>query len=56
VDLCFGIEIRESRGAIVRENDSDRNSRTCLADRSARRDDIMMVAPDVDIAEGAEFL
>src|SRR5215813_356888 len=38
-DLCFGIEIRASRGAIVRENDSDRNSRTCLAARSARRDD-----------------
>ena len=39
MDLCFGIEIRASRGAIVRENDSDRNSRTCLAARSARRDD-----------------
>ena len=39
MDLCFGIEIGASRGAIVRENDSDRNSRTCLADRSARRDD-----------------
>jgi hypothetical protein len=39
VDLCFGIEIRASRGAIVRENDSDRNSRTCLAARSARWDD-----------------
>src|SRR5262249_4843708 len=39
VDLCFGIEIRASSGAIVRENDSDRNSRTCLAARSARRDD-----------------
>src|SRR4030095_4252564 len=39
VDLCFGIEIRASRGAIVRENDADRNSRTCLAARSARRGD-----------------
>ncbi len=39
LDLCFGIEIRASRGAIVRENDADRNSRTCLAARSARRDD-----------------
>jgi hypothetical protein len=39
VDLCFGIEIRASRGAIVRENDPDRNSRTCLAARSARRED-----------------
>src|SRR5262245_3864709 len=39
VDLCFGIEIRASRGAIVRENDADRDSRTCLAARSARRDD-----------------
>jgi hypothetical protein len=39
VDLCFGIEIRASRGAIVRENDPDRNFRTCLAARSARRDD-----------------
>src|SRR5262249_16463962 len=37
--ICFGIEIRGSRGAIVRENDADRNSRTCLAARSARRDD-----------------
>src|SRR5215471_18304890 len=27
------------QGAIVRENDADRNSRTCLAARSARRDD-----------------
>jgi hypothetical protein len=39
LDLCFGIEIRASRGAIVRENDADRNSRTCLAARGARRDD-----------------
>jgi len=39
VDLCFGIEIRASRGTIVRENDSDRNSRTGVAGRSARRDD-----------------
>src|SRR6516225_11881272 len=39
VDLCFAIEIRASRGAIVQENDADRNSRTCLAARSARRDD-----------------
>src|SRR6516165_3679497 len=27
------------QGAIVRQNDSDRNSRTCLGARSARRDD-----------------
>src|SRR5262245_27344803 len=27
------------QGAVVRENDADRNSRTCLAARSARRDD-----------------
>src|SRR5215813_10763397 len=39
VDLCFGIEIRASKGAIVRENDADRNSGTCLTARSARRDD-----------------
>jgi hypothetical protein len=39
LDLCFGIEIRASRGAIVRENDADRNSRTGLAAHSARRND-----------------
>src|SRR5215831_10764258 len=27
------------QGGVVRENDADRNSRTCLAARSARRDD-----------------
>ena len=39
VDFCFGIELRASRGAIVRANDADRNSRIYLAARSARRDD-----------------
>jgi hypothetical protein len=39
VDLCFGIEIRASRERWFLENDTDRNSRTCLAARSARRDD-----------------
>ena len=38
IDLRFGIKIRASTGAIVRENDSDRNSRTYLGTPSARRD------------------